>query len=361
MPIYTDKKTNRLFIKFSFEGSTYKKRLPEKMTRREAEKIETKLKTNLFFESTGIETKKKMLFEDFLIEYYLPFAEKHHSKMSFERSVYISKEALLLFRNRDLRSIKPIDLEKFKQIRINTLTIHNKARKPATVARELSILSKVFSLAVKNDFLESNPCSRVEKPKFDNLQNRILKREDEVKFFASFYSDWARDVCQLVLYTGLRQNDALGLRKFSVDWDSKVIRLIQGKTQRKVEIPMNDTVKNILRERWSNGSELFFPSPKTGGQGISVKKAVISASKRADIGHLTIRDLRRTFGTRLCEMNYSSGVTAQLLGHTDNRSVHRYERVSNILREAVNDLENANRAKIVPLVKKEKQKIAVKY
>ena len=70
----------------------------------------------------------------------------------------------------------------------------------------------------------------------------------------------------------------------------------------------------------------------------------IAASKRADIGHLTIRDLRRTFVTRLYEMNYSSGVTAKLLGPTDNRSVHRYERVSNILRKAVSNLENANRA-----------------
>jgi integrase len=331
------------------------------MTRREAEKIETKLKNNLFFELTGIETKKKMLFEDFLIEYYLPFAENHHSKMSFERSVHISKEALLLFKGRDLRSIKPIDLEKFKQIRENTPTIHNRTRKPATVARELAILSKIFSLAVKNDFLESNPCNRVEKPKFDNLQNRILKREDEEKFFASFNSDWARDICRLVLYTGLRQNDALGLKKFSVDWDLEVIRLIQGKTQRKVEIPMNETVQNILRERWSNGSELFFPSPKTGGQGLSVKKAVIAASKRANIGHLTIRDLRRTFGTRLCEMNYPSGVTAQLLGHTDNRSVHRYERVSNILKEAVSNLENTNRAKIVPLIQRNETKKAVNY
>ena len=60
-------------------------------------------------------------------------------------------------------------------------------------------------------------------------------------------------------------------------------------------------------------------------------------------------------------MNYSSGVTAQLLGHTDNRSVHQYERVSNILREAVSELENTNRAKIVPLVQKEEQKNAVNY
>jgi len=122
---------------------------------------------------------------------------------------------------------------------------------------------------------------------------------------------------------------------------------------------MNETVQNILRDRWSNGSELFFPSPKTGGQGISVKKAIIAASKRADIDHLTIRDLRRTFGTRLCEMNYPSGVTAQLLGHTDNRSVHRYERGKVIMREAVELLEKP--AKILPLARKSETKKAVNY
>ncbi len=127
---------------------------------------------------------------------------------------------------------------------------------------ELSIISKVFSLAVKNDFLEFNPCSRVEKSKFDNIQNRILRMEDEAKFFAEFQSDWAKDICILVLNTGLRQNDALGLSKFNIDWSIDVIRLIQGKTKRVVEIPMNNTVKTLLQARRHNGSDLLFPSPK---------------------------------------------------------------------------------------------------
>jgi site-specific recombinase XerD len=105
------------------------------------------------------------------------------------------------------REIKPGDVEKFKSSRVNLKTQHDTTRKPATVVRELSIISKIFSLAVKNDFLDFNPCSKVDKPKFDNVQNKVLSKEDEPKFFASFESEWARDVCLLVLNTGLRQND----------------------------------------------------------------------------------------------------------------------------------------------------------
>jgi hypothetical protein len=85
-----------------------------------------------------------------------------------------------------------------------------------------------------------------------------------------------------------------------------------------------------------------------------VKKACLGAAKRAKIGHLTIRDLRRTFGTRLDENNYNDSTIAKLLGHGDHRSVHRYKRAKNILREAVNSLEKQNRAKILPLAQKAK-------
>jgi len=204
MPIYTDKKTKRLFIQFEFDGTTYKRRLPEGITKRKAEKLETKWKHQLFFENSGIVEVKDILFEDFLVEYYLPFAEQNHSKITFDNEVRICKSALPVFRGKKMRQIKAADVEKFKSIRANLPTQHDTPRRPATVVRELSIISKVFSLAIKNDFLDFNPCFRVEKPKFDNVQNKILFDEDEDRFFDSFESDWARDICLLVLNTGLR-------------------------------------------------------------------------------------------------------------------------------------------------------------
>ena len=350
MPIYTDKKTNQFYIQFDFLGQTHKKRLPKKTSKREAVQFETKLKNKLFFESSGIEAKRQIKFEDFLIEYFLPFAEASHSKMSFDHEVIICRLSLSFFGGKDLRQIKPADIERFKQFRANTETQHKTVRKPATVLRELSIISKIFSLAVRNDFLEINPCSRVEKPKFDNIQNKILRVQDEAKFFAAFHSDWAKDVCILVLNTGLRQNDALGLSKFNVDWSNGVIRLTQGKTKRVVEIPMNNTVKTLLQARRHNGSDLYFPSPKNGLQGVSVKKAMLGACARAEIEPMTIRDLRRTFATRLDENNVNTTTVARLLGHSDLRSIHRYQRGKEIMREAVTLLENP--AKILPLTRK---------
>lgn len=334
MSIFTDKKNKRLYIQFDFKGNTYKKRLPEGTSKSDAAKEEIKWKHQLHIESQDTVEIRNILFEDFLIEYFMPYAENNHCEASYGRDISLCKELLKLFRGRTVRSIKPAELERFKDLRAATPTIHDTPRKPATVARELAAVSKIFSIAVVNDFIDYNTCSRVEKPRFNNMQNKILRPQDEEKFFASLKSDWARDVCIAVLHTGLRQSDVLGLKKENVDWDNKVLKLIQGKTEREVIIPMNQTVENLIASRWDNENELVFPSPKTGKQGTSVKKAVIGASGRAEIGHLTIRDFRRTFGTRLGELNYSPSVTAKLLGHGDGRSVHRYLRETNILREA---------------------------
>jgi integrase len=252
----------------------------------------------------------------------------------------------------NMREIKPADVEKFKSISEKILTQRGTKKKPATIVRELSVLSTVFSEAVNNDFIDYNPCSRVKKPSFDNTQNRVLRYEDEEKFFAAFRSDWAKEICVLVLNTGLRNNDALKLSKSHIDWNREMICLTQGKTQRRVEIPMNETVQKLIRSKWDNKGELLFPNPRTGKLGISIKRAMTGAAERAGVEHLTIRDLRRTFGTRLDELNYSSSVKAKLLGHGDLRSVHRYERGSKILRDAVLELEKKNPSKILPEDKK---------
>jgi hypothetical protein len=52
-------------------------------------------------------------------------------------------------------------------------------------------------------------------------------------------------------------------------------------------------------------------------------------------------------------------VTARLLGHGDLRSVHRYERGKEIMREAVGLLEKP--AKILPIARKSENQKVVSY
>lgn len=343
MPVYLDKRTKRFFIQFQFRQQTYKERLPDKTTRKQAEMIEVKMRNDVMLESHGIVSRQKdITFDRFLKEYFAPYAEAKYSKGSYEYAVTVCKAALELFRGRPLRGIKPADIERFKNIRASLVTQHDRPRKPATVAREMSIISKLFSIAVQNDLCDYNPYTRVEKPKFDNVQDTILRLEDEEAFFAAFKSEWCRDICKVALYTGLRQNDILNLTRFNVDLDAGVIRLVQGKTQRRIEVIILDTIRPMLewRCRRASSSPLVFPSPKTGKAGTQTKTAIRNACIRAKIPVITIRDLRRSCATRLEDLGFSSGTIAKYLGHSDLRSVHRYQRSRDAMREAAKALEN---------------------
>lgn len=360
MPVYTCKKTGRYFVQFGYLGTTYKFRLKAGMTKSDARRLEAKKKSELFFEAHRMGNQNETLYEDFLIQVYLPHVESNRSEESFKRAVIICKLSLVHLKGKSLRSIKAADLERVKSHLEELPTKHGRKRMPATVARDFSVISKAFSLAVLNDEIDYNPCARVEKPKFDNVQDRVLRPEDEESFFAGFQSEWARDVCKVILNTGLRQKDVLGLSKFQVNWATEEIVLIQAKTKRRVVIPMNSVTQEVIRSRWNNGSELVFPSPKTGRQGSSIRTAMKGAAKRAGLEPMGSQIARRTYGTRLHELGFDDSTVAQLLGHTDLRSITRYKRGTMIKRQAVESLvPGSNPAKNLPVGVIEKQKKSV--
>lgn len=287
------------------------------------------------------------------MKYFLPYSEEN--KKSFERDLIVCKFALDFFKGKNLRDIKPFDIEDFKFKRMRTPTQHDTPRKPATVVRELAVISKIFSLALNNDYVDYNPCQRVEKPKFHNAGQRKLRGGDDAKFFAAFDSEWAYDICQLIISTGLRQCDAAGLLWSEIDWEAEEIRLVQDKTGREVVIPMNETVKEVLQRRLAKRScELVFSSPKSGGRGLSVKTAIKGAVKRSKVSRVTVHDLRRTAASRLLDSGVNHIIIAVILGHTDLRMISRYAQSSKAKRKAVKSLEKQNRAKIVPKLKNEK-------
>jgi len=210
-------------------------------------------------------------------------------------------------------------------------------------------VSAFFSYCVTNDYLETNPCSRVHKQAFDNIQDKVLSVADEPEFLAAFdqqYGLTARDVCIVVLNTGLSQRDVLRLTTFNVDTKNRLINLTRGKTKRHAEIPLNDVAWPVIEARLGNG--LLFPSEKTGLAMRSVRTALRGACKRvnqarAEAGRtamppVTIRDLRRSFATRLFENKVDPLTIARLPTHADLRMIHRYARSSEMMRTAVNTL-----------------------
>lgn len=335
MPVYRDKRNGRYFVQFDYLKQTYKFYLPKDSTRTKAARLETKKRSELFDQAHGLAPRQDEVFEDFVKEIYLPYVKANHSKDSFDQSDNICCEALPFLRGRSLRSIKAQDIEAFKAYRQSLPTQHGTPRKPSTIWRELSILSKVFSLAVKNDLCEYNPCSRVERPSFDNIQDKILAYEDEEAFFAAFENETARDICALILHVGLSRKDVFSLTDFNINRHTRTLTLTRSKTKRHGDIPLNESAWGVIEPRLGKG--LLFVSDKTGGPLTSIRTAINGACRRAEIPRLTIRDLRRTFGSRLEGDDVSK---ARLLCHADTRMLVRYSRRTDRLRDMVENLDN---------------------
>src|SRR6185369_3881927 len=110
------------------------------------------------------------------------------------------------FEGKALREISVQSVEKFKNDRMNTLTKKGTARQPATVNRELTLLSSAYSLAVKYDKAESNPCSKVDLFTLDNLRYRYLMPDEEPRLMAALTGPRAhlQPIVTVALGTGMR-------------------------------------------------------------------------------------------------------------------------------------------------------------
>ena len=133
-------------------GIRYRKIVSLARTKWDAEQAETAAKKELF----GVEEKGIALLSEFLDEVYLPWSKAN--KKSWRDDAYMLPMLKQYFEGKTLREISAQLAEEFKNNRLNTPTKKNTPRRPATVNRELTLLSSAYSLAVKYDKAESNPC-----------------------------------------------------------------------------------------------------------------------------------------------------------------------------------------------------------
>jgi integrase len=235
------------------------------------------------------------------------------------------------FEGKALREISAQMVEKFKNHRLNTLTKHEKPRRPATVNRELTLLSSVFTLAVKFDKAESNPCRKVDLLSLDNFRDRYLLPEEEPRLMAALSGPRAhmKPAVIVALGTGMRMREQLRMRRHQVDFLRNIVTARNTKNGRPRDIPMNDDVREALAKLCKNKrpDDYIFINPKTGSCLRETKRAFQTAGKLAGVEGLIWKDLRATFGTRLAEAGCDAFTIAQLLGHSDVRVTMRYVRM----------------------------------
>ena len=94
----------------------------------------------------------------------------------------------------------------------------------ASVNRELTVLKRMFNLAVWEELTDKNPCWKVKSLAENNARDRILSPE-ELRQLISNLPNHAAQIIHFAYLTGMRAGEIFNLTRDKVDLKGRSIRL----------------------------------------------------------------------------------------------------------------------------------------
>lgn len=334
MTVRKRKDTGKWVSDFYYQGERIVRTLKFARTKKEAEQAEAVIMNQVFQQAYGFEAKPDKLFENFIIDSFLPYSEAN--KKSFASDVYICRQLVSYFRRKTIRQLTPSLIEEFKQWFLAKPIVFGpdgekkeRPRSLATVNNHLRVLSKILSLAVDAELIDSNPVFRVKKFKPNNRRLRVLSDEEEAALLAALDgNDLIQCIVIVALNTGLRRGEIFGLKWADVDFERGRLIIRKTKASKERFVPINSTVRKLLRSIPRLLTDYVFPSPKTAGRLIDIKKGFRTAVDFAKIKNLRFHDLRHTFATRLADSGTDAYTLMEIMGHADIKTTMIYVHAS---------------------------------
>ena len=201
-----------------------------------------------------------------------------------------------------------------------------KAVSPASLKRELTILSSVLNIAIKEwgIGIPQNPVAMVSLPKIAKGRDRRLESGEEEKLLSS--SGELRRIIILALETGMRRGEILDIKKSHIDFARQTLLIPLTKTDTPRTIPLSSRAIAALREQL-RGSENVIPIEETAlfsytARGLS--GAFLRLCRRHKLENLHFHDLRHEATSRFFEKGLNPVEVATITGHKDPRMLMRY-------------------------------------
>jgi integrase len=227
------------------------------------------------------------------------------------------------------------------------------AKTPTTANRARSALSKAFSLAEVWGYRprNSNPCNEVEKYK-ESARDRFLSAaefaalgealakaetgsltiEENGKPKVVRLSKWAVSAIRLLIFTGARRGEILGLRWEWIDWEAGRANLPDSKTGKK-PLMLPPAALEVLRGLGmpENGKGFVirggdYSDPET--PLVNLKDPWGLIRRAAGLPDVRPHDLRHSFASVMIAGGASLPVIGALLGHRDVKTTQRYAHLS---------------------------------
>lgn len=325
---------------------------PEGLTERKADKLAKE--EYLIFKNRckGLASfNENMRFSDLCEEYfrvYAPNRLKPVTAYNYKQAVAFHFEAY--FGNKKLKDITPGMLtDFFCKLTVTKKTGDVVPMAPATVKRIYNIMQSICHFAVSQNYLKETPCRGVILPGKDCTKDAKRKAltEEELPRFITMFEGYTvlNTIIKVLLYTGMRAGEALGLQWCDLDFDNKLITVRHNLSQvggtyylttpktktSKRTIYMSDTLVEILKEHKRKQHELMFAlggdfaHPEmvfTSELGNYKARNCLNTSfrkvlKGTEFDFMTLHCLRHSNATLLLNSGVDLKVVSEHLGHSD--------------------------------------------
>jgi integrase len=207
-----------------------------------------------------------------------------------------------------------------------------------TAARTLGLLGAIFSYAIAQELIQSNPVWGVDRAS-DKKRDRFLSfLEIEalgvILEQAQVDDPTAVNVVKLLLLSSCRRSEILSLKWAYIDWQNNCLRLPDSKTGMKV-VPVGTPVVELLKSIPKLQSNPYvFPADRGSGHYVGIQKLWDKFRKMAAIEDVRLHDLRRTFGSTAALQGQSLLTIGKVLGHADPKTTAIY---AHLTEKAVHD------------------------
>ena len=162
----------------------------------------------------------------------------------------------------------------------------------------------------------------------NNFQFRSLTEEEEVRLLQCC-SPYVQDLVTFAIHTGLRLGNMLNLRWEEADIGQDGIKFLVRKTQRILELPLNNEAARVVRVRHSiRKSACVFYNPETGDRFKDLWLGLKKACRKAGLKGVTWHTFRHMFASRLTHGGADPVTVKELPGtceHNNNDASRAYK------------------------------------
>jgi integrase len=203
-----------------------------------------------------------------------------------------------------------------------------------TAAQALAVLGAVMSFAIARGLREDNPVRGVKKPPTRRME-RFLSEAEIARLGEALDAEaratidpYPAAAIRLLLMTGCRRSEILGLRWDWIDFERAMIFLPDSKTGRKtvyLNAPALDVLAKLPRQV---GNPHVICGCRDGHAFVGLGKVWRRVTCAADLSGVRLHDLRHSFASIGAASNNSLLILGKLLGHRHAATTERYSHLS---------------------------------